>query len=52
VPAGQVEIAALGRPVVAGNPARAPAEVVRGADVGEEVEALGVAEMEAGFDQA
>jgi hypothetical protein len=50
--AGQVEIAALGRTVVAGDSPGAPAQVVRGADVGEEVEALLVAEVLTSLDQA
>ena len=52
VPAGQVQVAARRRSVVAGDSSRTPAEVVRGAEVGEEVEALGVAQVETGLDQA
>jgi hypothetical protein len=49
---GQVEVPPCRRPVVAGDPARAPAQVVRGADVGEKVEALRVAQVDAGLDQS
>jgi hypothetical protein len=52
VSTGQIEVPPRRRPVVAGDAARAPAEEVSGTDVGEEVEALGVAQVDAGFDQA
>jgi hypothetical protein len=47
----RVEVAAGRGPVVAGDLAVAPAQVVDGRDVGEEVEAFLVAEMRAGLDQ-
>jgi hypothetical protein len=52
LPAGEVEVAADGRPVVAGDASVAPAEVVGRGDVGEETEAFDVAKMEAGFGQS
>ena len=52
VPTGQVQVAPRGRSVVARDSSRAPAEVVSGADVGEEAEALDVAQVQAGLDQA
>jgi hypothetical protein len=48
--AQRVDVAAGRGAVVAGDLARAPAEVVDGRDVGEEVEALLVAEVRAGLD--
>jgi hypothetical protein len=50
--AGEVEVAADGRSVVAGDAPVAPAEVVGRGDVGEEAEALDVAQVEAGFGQS
>jgi hypothetical protein len=50
--AGVVQVATDCRPVVPGDASRAPAEVVRGGDVGEEPEPLDVAEVEARLDQA
>jgi hypothetical protein len=50
--AGEIEIAADPGPVVAGDAAFAPAQIVGGADVGEEAEALDVAEVQASFDEA
>jgi hypothetical protein len=47
-----VQVATDCSPVVAGDTSRAPGEVVRGSDVGEEPEPLDVAEMEARFDQS
>jgi hypothetical protein len=44
-----VQVAAVGRPVIAGHADLAPAEVVRGRDVREEVEALDVTQMRAGL---
>jgi hypothetical protein len=52
VPTRQVQVAARGRSVVARDSSRAPAQVVRGADVGEEAEALDVAQVQARLDQA
>jgi hypothetical protein len=49
--AGQVEVAAPGRADVARDSVAAPVEVVRGRDVGEEVEALGVSQVLARFDE-
>ena len=49
--AGRVQVAARGVADVAGDPARAPAEVVRRRDVGEHREALLVAQVPAGLDQ-
>jgi hypothetical protein len=52
VPTGQVQVAARGRSVVARDSSRAPAQIVDGADVGEEAEALDVAQVQAGLGQA
>ena len=49
---GLVQVAAGVRAEVAGDSAVAPAEVVDRRDVGEEVEALLVPEMQAGLDEA
>ena len=49
--AQSVEIAARARPVVAGDSPLAPAEVVGRGDVGEEVEALLVAQVRAGLEE-
>ena len=46
-----VQVAAGARPVVAGDAALAPAEVVDRRDVGEEVEALLVTEVEARLEE-
>jgi len=46
-----VEIPARVGPVVAGDPSLAPAQVVGRRDVGEEVEALLVAQVRAGLDE-
>src|SRR4029450_13883235 len=51
-PTGLVEVAARGRPEVAGNSAGAPAQVVDRRDVGEDTKALDLAEVEAGLPQA
>ncbi len=50
--AGRVEVAARGAPPVAGDGLFAPAEVVDGREVGQEVEAERVAQVEAGLDEA
>ena len=49
--AQRVDVAAGGGPVVTGDLALAPAQVVDGRDVGEEVEALLVAEVRARLDE-
>jgi hypothetical protein len=49
---GLVQVAAGVRAEVAGDPAVAPAEVIDRRDVGEEVEALLIAEVQAGLDEA
>jgi hypothetical protein len=49
--AGQVEVTAAGRADVAGDAEPAPAEVIRRRDVGQEVEALDVAQVRARLDQ-
>jgi hypothetical protein len=50
-PAGEIEVAPGQGPVVARDAAVPPAEIVDRGDVGEEAEALDVAEVEAGFSQ-
>ena len=50
--AREVQVAAGARAVVAGHAAVSPAEVVGGADIRKEAEALDVAQMQAGLDQA
>jgi hypothetical protein len=52
VSAGEVQVAPGGGAVVAGDAPPAPAEVVRRCDVGEEPEALDVAKVQAGLDEA
>jgi hypothetical protein len=52
VPTGQVQVAPRGRSVVARDSSRPPAQVIDGADIGEEVEPLDVAQVQAGLDQA
>jgi hypothetical protein len=49
--AGQIEVAAACRADVAGDAVTAPAEVVGRRDVGQEVEALDVAQVRARLDQ-
>jgi hypothetical protein len=49
--AGQVEVAARGRPDVARDAVAPPSEVVGSRDVGQEVEALDVAEVFARLDE-
>jgi hypothetical protein len=51
-PAREIEVASGQGPVVAGDAAVPPAEIVDRGDVGEEAEALGVAEVEAGLRQS
>jgi hypothetical protein len=48
---GLVQVPAVGRGVVPGDAALAPAEVVGGRDVGEKREALFVTEVRAGLDE-
>jgi hypothetical protein len=50
-PAREIEVAPGQGPVVARDAAVPPAEIVDGGDVGEEAEALDVAEVEAGLRQ-
>jgi hypothetical protein len=49
---GEVEIAARPGPVVPRHASISPAEIVRRGHVGEEVEALDVSEVTAGFEQS
>jgi hypothetical protein len=50
--AGEVEVAALRRSVVAGDAAVSPAQIVDGGEVREEAEPLAVTEVQTGLGQA